>query len=98
MVTQLVSGLASVQLHDCLPQTLSYIFVFKPKIISGPQLKSTYTYPPNLYRCMSEITQVWFQTTAINITIKQVTGTFLFPSACKSHVFFTLYCSLLSVQ
>lgn len=36
MVIQLVSGLARIQIPGYLPQILSYIFDYKPEIISGP--------------------------------------------------------------
>lgn len=35
VVIKLVRGLAKIQIIGFLPQTLSRVFVFKPKIISG---------------------------------------------------------------
>ena len=58
MVIQLENSFAEIQIHGHLPQTLSYIFVFKPK--------SYQAQAPNLYRHTLEIMRVQFQTTAIN--------------------------------
>lgn len=45
---------------------------------------------PN-YRLTLEIFLVWFQTTTVSISIKQITWISSFPSTCKSYLYIAVY-------